>query len=321
MILRRIIKKLIKVSTGCTILYKTNWYKSLFIDVDHQIYPSNYWYREHDERNFDLINLGSSGGKWAFNYSGMGIKGMNWAQQPQTLLADYNLLRNFHSILRQDGYVLITIMPFTSLNKETEIMDTMKYLKINSHSPIQPEYLKKARLYEEFPIIMLKPALKALVKYVFGLENKTKKLIEELDINPMNKEMLEKDAIMWIDGWKKQFNITDLDAPLTAFNQEGRKFRIMLMRKLIDFCLERKYKPIYIIPPVTQYLSVYFTESFKNTYIYSFLKDVNREVLLLDYSLNVELTDETLYFNSFFMNKRGASRFTERVLKDLGMIK
>ena len=83
--------------------------------------------------------------------------------------------------------------------------------------------------------------------------------------------------------------------------------------------MERSYKPIYIIPPVTQYLSSYFTVPFKNIYIYSFLKDVDRDIQMLDYSSNIELMDEELYFNSFFMNKRGASIFTNKVLKDLGL--
>ena len=97
-LIKKVIKKAIKVSTGCEILYKTNWYKSMFRDLNHEIYPDNVWYREHDERNFDVVNLGSSGGKWAFDYTNFNIKAMNWAQQPQTLLEDYNLLRHFHSI-------------------------------------------------------------------------------------------------------------------------------------------------------------------------------------------------------------------------------
>ena len=83
------------------ILKKTQWYRNMLVDPDHEIYPDNTWYRTHDERNIDIVNLGSSGGKWAFDYSGTEVKGMNWAQQPQTLLEDYNLLRHYHSILRK----------------------------------------------------------------------------------------------------------------------------------------------------------------------------------------------------------------------------
>ena len=320
MLLKRVIKKLFKICTGCTFLYKTNWYKSFFVDADHQIYPSNYWYREHGERNFDIVNLGSSSAKWAFDYTDTGIKGMNWAQQPQTLLEDFNLLRNFHSILRKGGYVLITIMPFTSLNKETGVLDAMKYLKIGSHSPIEPEHIRKAYLYAEFPILMGKKAMKALVKYLLGFEKTVNNLSSQLDYNPMTLNELEQDAARWINGWKQQFGIADFDAPLTLKNEEDRKFRINLMRDLIDFCIERGYKPIYVIPPVTGHLSICYTLQFEETYIYSFLRDVDRNVQVLDYSKNVNLVKDELFFNSFFLNKQGRKLFTNKVLKDLKLV-
>ena len=318
---KRIIKRAIKIVTGCTLLYKTEWYKSLFVDFNHQIYPSNIWYREHDERNFDIVNLGSSGGKWAFDYNDTWIKGMNWAQQPQTLLEDYNLLRNFHSILRKDGYVIITIMPFTSLNKTTGVMDAMKYLKIGSHSPIQPYKLKYAQLKAEYPILFKKRALKELLKYFL----KKEKIISynvntTLEYNPMNEEQLKQDAADWIECWKKQFNISDFDAPLTSENQKGRNYRIKLMQEMIDFCIERGYKPVYVIPPVTEYLSKYYTSSFEKNYIYNFLHEVNRNILTLDYSKRKNWKSKDLYFNSFFLNSKGRKLFTKQVLMDIGLI-
>ena len=106
------------------LIRRTQWYKSLFLDENHTIY--NTWYRSHAERDFQLVVLGSSGAKWAFDFSDLPVKAMNWAQQPQTLVEDFNLLRCYHSILCKGGNVIITIMPFTGLNKETGLMDAMK---------------------------------------------------------------------------------------------------------------------------------------------------------------------------------------------------
>ena len=323
-LIKRIIKKSIKVFTGCEVLYRTNWYKSMFRDLNHEIYPDNVWYREHDERNFDLVNLGSSEGKWAFDYSGLEIKAMNWAQQPQTLLEDYNLLRHFHSILKQGGYVLITIMPFTGLNKKTGLMDAMKYVKFDIQGePIQPYMYKQAQRYAIYPILFKKQAIKALIKYLLGKDRNIGLRPEtQLDLNPMSQEELENDAKNWIEGWKRQFGISDFDAPLTEDNQKGREYRIHLMQTLIDFCIERGYKPVYVIPPVTEHLAKYYTPKFEDTYIYGYLKSVGRDVLLLDYSKDKEFReDDSLYFNSFFLNMRGRKLFTRRVLKDLGLMK
>lgn len=318
----RIFRKAFKIITGCELLYRTNWYKSMFRDLNHETYPDNVWYREHDERNFDVVNLGSSGGKWAFDYAGLNVKAMNWAQQPQTLLEDYNLLRHFHSILRQGGYVLITIMPFTGLNKKTELMDAMKYVKFGIHGePIQPYMFKEAQRYANYPILFKKTAIKAFIKYFLGKDKQIGVHPETLlEYNPMKNDELERDAKRWIDGWKKQFGISDFDAPLTKENVKGRAYRIKLMQTLIDFCTERGYKPVYVIPPVTEHLAKYYTLKFEETYIYGYLKEVNREVLTLDYSKDKEFRfNDDLFFNSFFLNKKGRKLFTRRVLSDLGI--
>lgn len=314
---------------GNDMIKKTQWYRNMFVDFDHQIFPGNVWYREHDERNFDLVNLGSSGGKWAFDYSdfangeqGGTIKAMNWAWQPQTLQEDYNLLRHYHSILRKGGYVLITIMPFTGLNKKTGLKDAMKYVRLDYQGEaIQPYMYEQAKRYSQYPMLMGKPAFVALVKYILGREDKSDRFAKaQVSHNPMTEEQLDSDALGFINGWKKQFGISDFEAPLTPQNQEGREYRIQLMRELVDFCVERSYTPVYVIPPVTKHLSRYYTPKFESLYIYDYLNQVDRDVLTLDYSKEESLCKDDLYFNSFFMNRVGRKLFTRRVLSDLNLI-
>jgi len=314
--------QVIKVCTGCTILYKTCWYKSFFVSYNHDIYPDNVWYREHEARNYDIINLGSSSGKWAFDYTGTGVKGMNWAQQPQTLYEDFELLRHYHSILRNGGYVLITIMPFTGINKATGVLDAMKYLKIDTQGePIQPYKIEEAKRYMVWPILFGKPAVKAIARYLLGREKKQKRTPNsQLDYNTMSEAQLKSDAKGWINAWKWQFSIENIEAPLTNENIKGREYRVELMRKLIDFCKERAYQPIYVIPPVSAFLAREFTPRFRELYIYDYIREVNREIPLLDYSNDEKLKESDLYFNSFFMNRKGRQIFTKRVLYDLNII-
>jgi len=320
---KRIARRLLRIITLSDILYKTEWYKSLFVGTDHETYPDNYWYREHDERNFDVVNLGSSGGKWAFDYTDTGLKAMNWAQQPQTLLEDFNLLRHYHSILKKDSYVLITIMPFTGVNKETGIYDAIKYLKLETQGEaIEPVMYEKAKRYAEFPILFGRPAVSALARLVFHKEiheDKTKNW-DRID-NPMTEDELRADAKRWMANWQAQFSIPGFEKPLTEQNQKGREIRIRLMREMVDFCIERNYTPVWVIPPTTKYLAQEFTPKFSQIYIYDFLKQVERDVRLLDYSKEESLMDKDLYFNAFFMNRRGAKEFTERVLSDLNLKK
>ena len=319
---RHYISRALYYLTGNSILKKTQWYRNMFVDYDYQIYPGNVWYREHDERNFDIVALGSSSAKWAYDFNGTGVKGTNWANQPQTLLEDYNLLRHYHSILRKGGYVLITIMPFSGLNKATGLMDAIKYTRLDYHGEaIQPYLYEEACRFAHKPILFGKPAIKALIRYVLGKESKIDSFSSaELEYNPMSAEQLQANAQSFVEGWKAQFEITDLEAPLTERNQEGRNYRINLMRELIDFCLERDYKPVYVIPPVTEHLSQYYTEKFEELYVYGFLKQVGRDIPLLDYSKESDLKKDDLYFNCFFMNKVGRANFTQRILNDLRLM-
>ena len=222
--------------------------------------------------------------------------------------------------MKRGVYVLITIMPFTGLNKKTGLMDAMKYVKFDIQGePIQPYMFNEAIRYATYPFLFKKTALKVLIRYFMGRDKKCGLHPEtQLEYNPMKSNELEKDAKRWIDGWKKQFGISDFDAPLTRENEEGREYRIKLMQTLIDFCTERGYKPVYVIPPVTEHLAKYYTPKFEETYIYGYLKEVNREILTLDYSKDSEFRfNDELFFNSFFLNKKGRKLFTRRVLKDL----
>ena len=199
-------------------------------------------------------------------------------------------------------------------------MDAMKYVKFGIHGePIQPYMFKEAQRYANYPILFKKTAIKAFIKYFLGKDKQIGVHPEtQMEYNPMKNDELERDAKRWIDGWKKQFGISDFDASLTKENVEGRAYRIKLMQTLIDFCTERGYKPVYVIPPVTEHLAKYYTPKFEETYIYGYLKDVNREVLTLDYSKDKEfIFNDDLFFNSFFLNKRGRKLFTRRVLSDL----
>lgn len=64
-------------------------------------------------QNLEVVNLGSSSGKYAFDYNSLKIKGANWALAPQTLYYDFVLLKQFHSYLRPGARVLIPLCPFS----------------------------------------------------------------------------------------------------------------------------------------------------------------------------------------------------------------
>ena len=304
---------------GNRMLLKSEWYRNMLVDYEHKVFPDNVWYRAHDERNFDLVNLGSSSPVYAFNYEGYNVKAMNWARQPQTLLDDIRLFKNFHSILKEGGYVLISIMPFTSINKQTGLLDVVRYSRTLADVLLDEQYRRRAILLGKYPIFMGKRALKELIKVVICRTQSSEKW-QQSDNNPMSESQLRLDAMNWDKNWREQFNIRDYNDPLTKKNAQGRQVRIKAMRELIDFCKERSYKPVYVILPMTKQLRNYLNDEFMDKYVYEYLKQVARDVPVLDYLKDEELAGSEWYANAYFLNKKGAKKFTSKVLENLNEI-
>ena len=226
---------LLSVFIANRIILSSNWFKGLHADPDHEIYPDNVWYRKHDERNYDLVNLGSNSAKYAFDYSNESVRAMNWSSGTQTLIDDYKLVRNFHSILKENGAVMITIMPFTSINKQTGLIDAFKFWKVLDYTQTDPKYYKKCWMFERLPILFGIPAIKAVVKKILGKDGKRFDKEANTNANPLSEEELKKHAADIIHSWKREFSIESLDSPLTEQNREGRKIRTEVMRNIIDF--------------------------------------------------------------------------------------
>lgn len=319
---KKVVRRMVMILFRCpnALIRRTAWWRGLFVDYGHTRYPDNVWYREHDERNYACVNLGSSAAYWCFDYTGTGVRGMNWANVPQTLLDDFRLLKNFHSILRQGGKIFIVIMPFTGLNKRTGWMDTFKYLGTLDYTLLDTTWRSKACHFYAMPIFFGRSALRAVIRYLLKKERvsvpPTGATQEE---NPMGPQALEKDAERWVAGWQAQFGIQDLEAPLTAENLAGRAVRVKVMCELVDFARERGYEPIYVIPPMTAALANRLTPIFWEQYVASFLREVDRDVRTLDYLRQPKWQDASLFFNSFFMNAKGRRLFTKQVLMDCGL--
>ena len=91
---------------------KTNWWKNQFV-FTHQ-FISNQGYRKNLTRNIEIVNVGSNPARFAFDYDKL-ILGANWSTGNQGLDMDYQLLRFYHSFMKEGATVLIPIVPFLFL--------------------------------------------------------------------------------------------------------------------------------------------------------------------------------------------------------------
>ncbi len=290
---------------------KTQWYKSVIPNMS--LYPTNEWYREHLERNFDVVNIGSSSARYAFDYSGLPVKAFNWGEQPQSLNNGFKILKTYFSILKKGGTVIISLGPLSGLDVEgkwqKDANDKYYYILpselINNYSSVA-----KRRNYPlvYYPIT----SIKNLLRRTSGKEN------------GQNTELIKTfvdDSDKWIKIWKDEFGITSFEEPLSEANNKGKEKRIALLKEILAFCIERDLRPAIVIPPMHCSLASKFTPAFRENYIYSFVYKANIfNVPFLNYMDDERFDDDKYFYNSFFLNEEGAKKFTNIVLKDLKVL-
>lgn len=282
----------------------TKWYDQYWSGVQ------KFWYLDHF--NLDVVNLGSNSGKYAFKYDGLGIAGMNWAVGPQSLLHDFNILKNYFSYLRTGAFVIVTLCPFSSLVFHYGKEANLKYYTFLHPATIlnfdENERMRALRIKQnpikEMPWLCIKSSLKEFMKYVM--------------YKPTYKCDMEKNSMSFIDSWKKQFNIADLDAPLSDQHCKDQENRIQVLKEMVEFCMERELKPVLVIPPVHPSLGKKLTKTCRENYVHSFIRRANEyNVPFMDYMDDKGFCEDKYFQNSFLMSEKGARKFTKVVMADL----
>lgn len=296
------------------LLKRTNWYQNYFCFTSQFI--SNAGYRDNLVRNYEAINLGSNPARFAFFYEN--AIGQNWSTGTQGLDMDLEVLKYFHSYIKKGGYVLIPIVPFSSISSYLKLENApksyiAKYVSIldgyqSSHLP----NVQKVIRWKRFPLLYHPFAIRFLIRDVA----KDRRL--ELADQMMESIDLIVDAEKWMRSWEKEFNINNLESSLNNSLQQCRNISVKNIQNIIDFCLERDLNPVLIFPPMTKYLSCKFTKKMREIYVYSFIQQANQKnIPFLDYWDDERFSDSSLYFNSFFLNLKGRKLFTKQVLEDL----
>lgn len=290
---------------------KTNWYNNVKLEKDN--YPGNDWYRTHFERNYDVVNLGSSSALYGFDYTGLDVKAFNWASQPQSLEYSFKILKCYFSILRQKGIVIIPFCPFTGLSVTGKWAESTYEKYYGILDPTQIDNYERIRRRREYPLFTNpKTSLKRLIKDV------PKKTTFRQCAKCRTEEQFKTNAENWVKNWMCEFGIKDLDAPLSKENVDGANSRKQLLNEMIEFCLTRDLCPVIVIPPCHPTLSKLFTPTFRENYIYSFIKSANtHDVPFLNYFDDERFIENEDYDNAFFLSENGARKFTKTVLTDL----
>lgn len=292
-IIQRVLNKLTR---------KSYWYSHItFGDCE------KFWL--HRTFDLDVVNLGSSSSVAAFDYSGHPeLKAANWAMAPQTLVADFELLRNYSCYLKKGATVIIPLCPFSCLGGSNDDLADKYYTVLNIASIPHASYRRqqqqmqiKDNPWRYYPLVQLltrKPSNKGIAKDAF-----------------------EADAKMRMESWRKEFSMIRFTDPLSLVNQDAYHDGAKLLGQIVDYCLEREYRPMVVMPPVSEALRDQFTPEMKSLFVDGFVKEgVKDKVLFLDYFADARFAVAD-FQNSFMLNATGSRKFTEVVLKDAEVVK
>lgn len=290
-------------------LYKrTNAYRNQFVDV------RRFSIKGGVGDNLKIVNLGSNHPKFGFDYSGLDVKGENWAVGPETFEYDFAVLRHNVHHLKEGAVVVIPIclLSFFLYRKE-ERSSHLKYYSFLSAKDIVG-YSKKEKLVNySFPILFHPLRLRSLIKDV----NKDNRLLLK-DNHCKTEDELNKDADYWIGCWNREFDIQLPSPTLKPNNRNDIIQNVRILNEMIDFCLSRGLKPMMAILPVTDNLYSKFTPEFIDNYILGYIADANKaRVLVLNYLTDKRFKDPSLYINSFFFNINGRKKFTKQFVEDI----
>lgn len=285
-------------------LKRTNWYKNQL--VDKELYPTIEWFHSHNERNFDVVNIGSSSALTAFNYNYSNLRGLNWAGKPQSMELGFKIFKNFFSILGPKGMLCIPLCPFTGLTAPwTGTKEEFRFYGVLDSS-LFTDY-KKATYVMGTPLLSsTKIALKRLLKDVPKQSS-----FKPTQLN--TPEQYISDAKNWVEMWKKEFNIIDLESSIPHHLLEGHEKRLNLIKEILDFCKEREIMVSIVIPPVHPTLLKYFTPKFKQIYLEPIISIAQTKKSLIIDMLNDSDFQSDDFANSFYLNDSGSQKFMQKL--------
>lgn len=288
---------------------KTSWYNNCIFEDCSKFWNLNTF-------NLDVVNLGSTSGVHAFDYSEVDVRGMNWAVSRNPILGDQEILNNYISYLkRNNSVVILTLCPFTSLSGSYDDFDDRYYTFLKFASIPNCSLRRKNRVLDikDRPLKYY-PLFSFLSDILLFHVNKHDKQMSEIE--------MEEDANGWIKGWMHEFSISDFNYPLSMVNRDGIEDSNKIITEIIKYCKVNSIRPVIVIPPVYHTLGKKFTPKIRKIVIETLINKLNDSSVWFHNYMDDEdfNNDRSLFVNSFLMNKKGARLFTKRVLKDIGMI-
>jgi hypothetical protein len=259
-------------------------------------------------RGLQLVNLGSSHGEWAFDYSGAGnLNGFNMALSSQDFHYDYLVLKRYRENLSPGSVVLIPVSYFSfGISVKKDLPFDYRYYGILPYSVINGHNLTDYLKYRWCPILFSGyDGIKALFAD------------EKFQIDP--DKVLKKNN--YSPGALKSFarNRAEYHKQIMKNPKSDHDFNINSLEKLLGYCKKEGLKPVFITTPYTDYYNSNFSKAFYRDFHGTIESMQERyDVPYLDYSNDRRFSGSIqLFRDSDHLNLPGRTLFTGIVIDDL----
>ena len=257
--------------------------------------------------NLELVNLGSNYAFYGYNYEGLGVRAFNAALQPQYLLYDFMILKSLAQKCSPGCVIIISLPPAVFCFDGLSWQDEKYYLCL----PWKyiPRYTRLKRIARnEFPLLFSPKDAQYLVRKI------------RPDVCSGSGEVhCEKEAAIRRDDWIRQFRLYGTTSdffPADVVEQFDKTTAILY--EMIYFCLEKGFRPVLVIPPVSGSLRKLLGQEFLRAALFDNIKKANtRNIPVLNYLGDEQFLHHSLYRNSDFLTIAGSRLFTQRVVGDL----
>lgn len=269
-------------------------------------------------QGLDIIVLGSTPAKFSIDFSDERIKGANLAVCPETITYDFNVLKNYHSYLKEGGMILFVLCPFTFCkDKYRKGEGNQNYLNLRYYPILHRAMIDNfdINLYSKWvknPFSVGKEAkiglLKDIVKSVIGRKTHKSKVLSA--------DEMEQSAKKRIDDWMLEFKMKKpLVDEIPQFVKDSIAYNISVFKEMLGFLNERGYKYKVIIPPFSKELTGKIPLEFRNYTLFNPLTEVGADYI--SYIGDDKWFDNAFFKDAFCLNEQGRKALTRDIVSKL----
>lgn len=281
-------------------------------------YYSNCFYfankLKHIPDKLTVINLGSTGAYFAFDYANTNIykSAMNLAGFTQVFDYDLKILKKYSNKIEKNATVFIScIYPIfcipTISKSRKEVYN--QFAKILGRKDMPEWDIWKRLIFLNFPFLLHR--YNKSIDFMIQLDKKIE-INDSLTGNQLSNRIREK-----LQGWMAEADV-DFTKNLQSNETLAYKYRktISDLKKIINYCREKEWKPVLVVLPYSAELNSFINKETLQKAFYNNLNEIlDDEIQVLDYSHDKRFGLSKYYMDGEYLNKRGRMLFTKEVLK------